>query len=149
MAMNAAATPDDLAARVSLVKEHLRAENDHDLDAIMATFGQNARFELNGTVLSDRTSIRGLYADFGFGEGGSFSDVRAELREMYVSEETIVTELVLTGRHTATWQGIEPTDRGFSFPACAIFCFDGDGKLAGERVYFDGASLQQQLGVLA
>ena len=35
------------------------------------------------------------------------------------------------------------------WPACAIFTFDGDSKLAGERVYFDGASLLKQLGVLA
>lgn len=59
-----------------------------------------------------------------------------------------IIELLFTGTHTDTFQGIQATNREFSVPACAIFTFDGEGKLAGERVYFDGALVLQQLGAL-
>lgn len=146
--MSGGATPDERAARVSLVNEHLRAENAHDLDAIMTTFSQQARFNLNGLAVSDPGSIRGLYDAFGFGGKGSFSNLNAEVIQMHVSDEAIITELLFTGIHTDTFQGIAATNRQFSIPACAIFTFDGEGKLAGEKVYFDGALVLQQLGVL-
>jgi steroid delta-isomerase-like uncharacterized protein len=136
-------------SRLKLVDEHIRAENDHDLDAIMATFGQNAKFDLNGTALNDRESIRGMYGMFGFGGQGSFSDLKAEAWHVHVGETSIIVELLLSGKHTAEFQGIPATNRGFSIPACAIFDFDDEGTLAGERVYFDGASMLQQLGILS
>lgn len=136
-------------ARLRLVEEHIRAENDHDLDAIMATFGQDAKFNLNGMPLDDRESIRAMYGMFGFGGNGSFSDLRAEKTQMHFGDKSIVVELMLSGKHTNDFQGIAPTNRKFSLPACAIFDFDDEGTLAGERVYFDGASLLGQLGVLS
>jgi SnoaL-like polyketide cyclase len=56
--------------------------------------------------------------------------------------------MILSGKHTGDWQGIQATGRGFEIPACAIFTFDEDGRLAGERVYFDMALLLKQIGVL-
>jgi hypothetical protein len=135
-------------ARLKLVEEHLRAENDHDLDALMATFGQDAKFNLNGMPLNDRESIRAMYGMFGFGGQGSFSDLKAETMQVHFGEKSIVVELMLSGKHTNDFQGIAPTNREFKLPACAIFDFDAEGTLAGERVYFDGASLLGQLGVL-
>ena len=147
--MKRESTQDQLDARVRLVDEHLKAENQHDLDAIMATFGQDPSFYLNGIQLNDRESIRAMYGGFGFGGQGSFSNVKAELKQQHVSDNGIVAELVLSGKHTDIWQGIPATNREFEIPACAIFDFDATGKLAGERVYFDGALLLQQLGLLS
>ena len=141
-------TDTNLDARLALVDEHLRAENDHDLDAIMATFGQDPKFQLNAIPLNDRESIRAMYDGFGFGEGGSFSDVKAEEKQRHVSGGSIVVELTLGGKHTGEFQGIPATNREFNIPVCAIFDFDDAGTLAGERVYFDGALMLQQLGVL-
>jgi steroid delta-isomerase-like uncharacterized protein len=139
---------DLLQARIKLVADHIKAENDHDLDAIMATFGKNAKFNLNAVPLSGPDGIRGLYAGFGFGEGGSFSNIQVDVKQQHVSDESIVVELVLKGKHIGSFQGIAATNREFEVPACAIFDFDEDEKLASERVYFDGAFLLQQLGVL-
>jgi hypothetical protein len=33
------------AARLDLVEEHIRLENEHDLDGIMGTFGASARYD--------------------------------------------------------------------------------------------------------
>jgi steroid delta-isomerase-like uncharacterized protein len=139
---------DQLEARIKLVNEHLQAENTHDLDAVIATFGKNPRFVVNGMQLTDPQGIRALYEGFGFGGRGGFSGVAADITQQHVSGESIVVEMTFRGKHTGAWEGIPATNRAFEIPACAIFDFDDEGKIASERVYFDGALLLRQLGVL-
>jgi predicted ester cyclase len=54
----------------------------------------------------------------------------------------------LSGTHSGTWFGRSPTGRHFEIPACAVFIFDEDDKIAGERGYFDSALMLRQLGLL-
>jgi hypothetical protein len=89
-----------------------------------------------------------MYGSFGFGPNGSFSNIKIESRQQHISEESIVVELILRAQHTGGFQGLEATNREFEIPLWAIFEFDGEEKLSGERVYFDGAVLLPQLGVL-
>ena len=138
-----------IQARLELVEEHIRAENAHDVDGIMNTFGKHPVFRLNGDTFDGHDSIRALYQGFGFGGSGSgFSEVHVEIDRRHVSDDAIILEVTLTGEHTETWQGIPATGRKFAIPLCAVFPFDEEGKLAGERVYLDGALLLKQLGVL-
>jgi predicted ester cyclase len=58
------------------------------------------------------------------------------------------TYLVLSGTHTGTWHGIPATGHRFEVPICAIFIFDENDKIMGERGYFDSALMQRQLGLL-
>ena len=55
----------------------------------------------------------------------------------------------MSGKHTGTWEGIEATGRTVKLSVCTIYTFDTDNKLVGENVYFDGALLLRQLGVLS
>jgi hypothetical protein len=36
---------DRRVARLRIVEEHIRCENEHNLDGIMATFGETARYD--------------------------------------------------------------------------------------------------------
>jgi len=137
-----------LENRLKLVEEHCIAENNHDLAAIMETFGADPAFGLNGAEFKGREVVEGIYAGFGFGSRGSFSDIHLDVANRHINDETIILELLLSGKHTGDWNGIAPTGKAFRVPLCAIFTFDAEDKLAGERVYFDGATLLQQLGVL-
>jgi steroid delta-isomerase-like uncharacterized protein len=137
------------AARLRLVEDHCLAENNHDLDAIMATFNDEPFFGLNDLAISGRVAVQGLYAGFGFGEQGSFSDLHVEIANRYIGEESVVLEIFINGRHTGEWNGIPATNRTIQVPACAIFTFDSEGKLAGEKVYADFSLVLRQLGVLA
>jgi hypothetical protein len=49
---------DVITACMQLVKEHIRAENAHQIAAIMATFGSQLRFVLNGMDIDGREGIR-------------------------------------------------------------------------------------------
>jgi hypothetical protein len=143
-----ATVADSTNARLALVEEHLRAENAHEISGIMATFGSQPKFILNGTHIEGRDGIQSLYESFGFGNAGGFSDLTVEVIHRHVAGDSVILELFLGGRHDAEWQGIPATNRTFRIPACAVITFDGAGKMAGERVYFDGSLMLRQLGVL-
>ena len=140
---------NQLEARIRLVDEHLRAENAHDVDGIMRTFAEQPTFVLNADTVSGHEGIRAFYEDFGFGGRGGFANVHVEVTRRHISDDAVILEATLTGEHANTWQGIPATGRRFEVPLCAVFPFDGEGKLTGERVYLDGALLLKQLGVLS
>jgi steroid delta-isomerase-like uncharacterized protein len=135
-------------ARLTLVEDHCLAENNHDLNAIMETFGQQPYFGLNELEIDGREALHGLYAGFGFGEQGSFSNLHVEVVRRHLGDEAITLEIVITGKHNAEWNGIPATGKEIRVPACAIFTFDEEGKLAGERVYADFTIVLRQLGML-
>lgn len=146
--MSSPATQNVREARIRIVQEHLDAENKHDLDAIMATFSNQPAFALNGRDLAGQETIRGLYDGFGFGQRGSFSEIQAEIKQWYFGDDSITLELFLRAKHTGEWQGIPATGRAVAVPLCAIFTFDANNQVASERVYFDAATVLQQIGVL-
>ncbi len=52
------------------------------------------------------------------------------------------------GTHYGIWAGIAPTGKRTEVRCALIFIFDGD-NLVCEKVYFDHATILQQLGALA
>jgi hypothetical protein len=58
----------------------------------------------------------------------------------------VLVEAVLRGTHLGPLRGLPPTGRSFEMPFLAVFIFDED-KLICERVYFDRATVLEQLGV--
>ena len=116
------------AARIKAVQEHFHIENTHDLDAVMDTFGTTCSFLANNELHEGRDAVRAFYGEFFRG----FPDLRFDL----------------LGTHHGPLFGIPPTGRRFEIPACAVFIFDEDDKIVGERGYFDSALLLRQLGLL-
>ena len=135
-------------ARLAVLAEHLRAENAHDVDAIVATFAPGAALVLNGERFDRPGVIRVVHERLGFAPGGGFADLRIEELARYTEGAAIVLEQRLTGRHTGSWEGIAPTGRAVEIPVCTVYLFDDRDRLALERVYFDRGLLLRQLGVL-
>lgn len=138
-----------LEARLRVLEEHLRAENAHDLEAIMETFAGNARLVLNGKTFSELGAIRDLHDTFGFGQLQGFSDLRVAEKQRYVTSDAIIMEQTLSGEHTRTWNGIPASGRRFEVSVCTVYTFDPSGKIVGENVYFDNSYLLRQLGANA
>ena len=63
--MTTALTQEQIQARLQLVEEHIRAENAHDVDGIMKTFGKDPTFIMNADTFYGHDSIRALYQRFG------------------------------------------------------------------------------------
>jgi steroid delta-isomerase-like uncharacterized protein len=141
-------TPDSSStrpARLRIVEQHIGFENAHDLDGIMATFGDMAHYDDEpwGAHYSGRDEVRAFYADL----LRAMPDLRIDIERRHASDEAIILEVVIRGQHRGTWRGLPPTGRRIAFPLCGIFTFDGQDKLAGEKIYYDRATVLQQLGV--
>ncbi len=147
--MTSTLNQDQIQARLRIVEEHMHAENEHDVDGIMRTFGENPTFVLNGDTFTGQESIRAMYEGFGFGGRGGFANIHVDVKRRHIGDDAVILEATLSGEHTNTWQGIAATGRKVEVPLCAVFPFDGEGRLTGERVYLDGALLLTQLGVLS
>src|SRR5262249_55319790 len=136
---------DRLAARLKLVDEHVGHENAHDLDAIMGTFGATAHYDDEpwGAHYVGRHQVRTFYQELLRAVPG----LRIDIERTHASASAVVLEVIIRGRHLGTWRGLPATGAQIALPICGIYTFDDDDHLAGERIYYDRATLLRQLGV--
>ena len=126
---------DRIRAQVALVEEHIGRENAHDLAGIMATFGQQAWYDDEpwGEHHEGREAVHDYYEDL----LTSLPDLHIDIAHCLAAEEGVALEVRISGTHLGPWRGLPPTGRRVSFPLCGLFTFDQDGRLAGERIYYD------------
>jgi len=135
---------EQVQARMALVDEHVRCENRHDLEAVMATFGADARFDDEpwGDHRTDRAGVRSYYTDL----LRALPDLVIEVIHRHAARDSIVLEVVIGGTHRGAWRGLPATGRRVRVPLCGVYTFDTTDRLAGERIYYDRAAVLQQLG---
>ena len=134
-----------LAARLAVVEEHIALENRHDLEGILQTFGPTARYD--DEPWDDRYVGRDAVRTYYDGLLQAMPDLRIDMQERYASVQAVVVEVLISGHHLGWWRGLPPTGRPLHFPLCGIFSFDEDDRLAGEKIYYDRATVLRQLGV--
>ncbi len=134
-----------ISARLKIVDEHIRLENQHDLDGIMGTFGATARYDDEPLAAhhTGRDEVRAYYAGLLL----AMPDLHIEVHKRHASDDAIVLEAVIAGQHLGTWCGLPPTGWRVEFPLCAIFSFDDADRLAGEKIYYDRGTVLRQLGL--
>lgn len=133
------------ARRVEAVEEHVRRENARDLDAIMETFGPTASYDDRSSAEHHvgHSAVRSFYAQL----LTAVPDLSIEVEHRHVTDDNVVLEVVITGTHLGAWRGLPGTGRPIALPLCAVFDFDAEDRLAGERIYYDRATLLRQMGV--
>ena len=131
--------------RLALVEEHVRQENRHDLDGIMATFGEDPWYDNEpvGEHHDGHDGVRDYYGDL----LQALPDFHVDVHQRHVTDEHVILETTISGTHEGNWRGLPGTGREVEFDTCAVFAFDDQDKLAGERIYYDRASLLRQLGI--
>jgi len=134
-----------IAARVAAVEEHIRCENLHDLEGLMATFGGEACYD--DEPWEDRRTgvdgVRSYYAEL----LDALPDLKIDTKRLHAAADGVIVEVVIRGTHRGPWRGLPATGRRVEFPLCGIFTFDADDRLAGERIYYDRAAVLGQLGL--
>jgi steroid delta-isomerase-like uncharacterized protein len=136
---------DRIAAHIKLVDEHVSLENQHDLEGIMGTFGASARYDdepLDAHHIG-RDAVRTFYR----GLLQALPALHLDVRQRHASATAVVIEVIVRGRHLGPWRGLPATGCQVEFPLCGIFTFDDDDRLAGEKIYYDRATLFRQLGI--
>jgi steroid delta-isomerase-like uncharacterized protein len=138
-------TPSDSLRerRLAIVREHMESENRHDFDVTMATF-DHPRYEIipTGEVYDGPEQVATYFKI----TRTAFPDQRNENTTLRVADDAIIAEFDLLGTHRGELRGIPPTGRSFRCRVCAIFEFPaGSDHIICERVYFDTATIAQQL----
>jgi steroid delta-isomerase-like uncharacterized protein len=129
--------------REATVREHMESENRLDFDATMNTF-HHPRYELIAT--GDVHDGQGEVARYFEESRAAFPDQRNELIALHHADDAVVAEFDLKGTHLGSFRGLPPTGRSFTCRMVALFMFEED-RLVCERVYFDSATIQRQLGI--
>jgi hypothetical protein len=127
--------PRERERRQTLLAAHYDAENVPNIDRIMATFAAGAEMIYNGQHFTVADHIRWAHGYIGMSEqpGGLTNIHSIRDREHYTDDEVIVEGRML-GRHTGEFQGFAPTGCEVELPFVAFYRFDADGLLASERV---------------
>jgi steroid delta-isomerase-like uncharacterized protein len=76
----------------------------------------------------------------------AFPDQEIEIVKLHAADDAVLMEAIARGTHTGRLRGLPPTGRRFEQRFLAIFVFEGD-SLVCERVYYDVATILQQLGI--
>src|SRR5260370_37390071 len=90
---------DKLAARIATVEEHVRLENAHDLEGVLGTFGDTARYddEAWGEHCKGRDGVRQFYEQL----MKALPDLQIEIQRRHVTDDAIILEVMIRGRNSA------------------------------------------------
>ncbi len=136
-------TDSEKTRRRALLKIHYDVENDHDMNAIMDTFSADGEMLYNRIPFSDSQSIRDAHALIGFtGADGAIEDIHNYIDSDHFTDDEIIVEGRMCGKHVGEFMGIAATGRDVELPFVAFYHFDKTDKLISERVVMN-------LGVLA
>jgi steroid delta-isomerase-like uncharacterized protein len=134
------------ARREAVMREHVEAENRHDPAGVARTFAR-PRYDVPamGPIgqAEGATAVEALLG----GLFEAFPDWHAEAGPYHHADNAVFVEVGMTGTQRGAFAGIPPTGRRMDVRVACIFEFEGD-RLVGENVYFDFATVLQQLGVL-
>jgi steroid delta-isomerase-like uncharacterized protein len=129
--------------REELVRRHVEAENAADYETALATF-QHPRYEYvaTGEVYDGPDQVMAHWREL----DRAFPDQSIEIVALHSADDAVLIEAVARGTHTGPLRGLPPTGRRFEQRFLAIFAFE-DHALFGERVYYDTATVLEQLGI--
>ncbi len=132
------------AKRMAGLREHIRAESEHDMDTLIAGMTQDCFNDVAGVdkpfVGPEQSAER--YRKHWEG----FPDFTVRVRRILcVDECSVVTENEWRGTHLGTFLGWPATGKPVRMRALVVWHFKGD-ELWGETVFFDNASLLKQIG---
>ncbi len=132
--------------REAVLLEHFASETDQEFERTLATFDGTPHYEImaTGQVFDGDDEVMGYYRT----TRAAFPDQRHDNVRFHEAEDTTVAEFDLLGTNLGEFYGLPPTGRAFRVPVIAVFFFAGD-HIVNERIYFDAASLLNQIGQAA
>jgi steroid delta-isomerase-like uncharacterized protein len=136
---------DRRPARIAIVERHVRLENEHDLEGVLGTFGDTARYDDEpwDEHYDGRNGVRLFYEQL----MKALPDLVIDIQRRHITDDAILLEVMIRGTHLGGWRGLPATGRRVEFPLCAVYTFDSANRLAGEKIYYDRATVLRQLGV--
>jgi steroid delta-isomerase-like uncharacterized protein len=127
-----------------LFEAHRAAEAARDFDGILATFSEDCYLETVplGRRSEGRTAVRAAYEAF----FTAFPDLAPDDRARAFGDDSVVVWGTLAGTSRGDWLGVPPSGGSFAVPFANVATFAA-GKMGGETIYFDLATLCEQAGL--
>lgn len=134
-------------AIVAEIHSHLAAENAQDLDALLEGMTDDCfnlvvpdPHRLYAGPVEVARRYRELWA--------TFPDLNVQMRRIVSVQSNIaVSEHTLSGTHTGSLFGVPGTGKHVEVETAVVWDIV-DGRVRGETVYFDGATMLRQIGHL-
>jgi len=120
----------------NLWKIHSIAEDNRDIEGLMATLTEDCRYEIPqvGKVYYDKEGATQFYNDL----LGAFPDIDFRLMQIYIGPQGVVEEAKVKGTHEKDWLVLPATGKEVEFETAIFFPWDSKVKrFKGERVYFN------------
>jgi steroid delta-isomerase-like uncharacterized protein len=132
-------------ALAQLLRRHLEAENARRMDDTLATLTADCVFDDRalGRVFHGRDGAADYYRMW----WDAFAPTVSPEHLYWRDDGGIVAETRYRGVHDGLYLGIEPTGREIDVPVLILAHF-ADGLMAGERFYYDLATIGRQLGAV-
>jgi steroid delta-isomerase-like uncharacterized protein len=127
-----------------LWQRHVLAENRRSIEGLLETLCAEPIYKIMATSATFKGHEQVAQFYRGLFEG--VPDANFELINVFVSEEGVVEESILRGVQRGALFGVPPTNREIALPMTIVFPIL-NGKILGERLYFDLATLARQLNV--
>jgi predicted ester cyclase len=127
-----------------LWQQHNQAENERDLDGLIATLAPDCVYEVvpMGQRWSGHAGARAFYSSL----FGAFPDVRFALQHIIIGPQGVFEAATLTGTHQGVWAGIAPTGRVITLTILIYFAYSpAQGLFEGERIFFDRGEMDELL----
>ncbi|WUI25188.1 ester cyclase [Mycobacterium sp. NBC_00419] len=114
-----------------------------EFDRTLATFNGHPRYEIvpTGQVFDGDDEVMTYYLT----TRTAFPDQRHENAVFHLADDAVIVEFDLLGTNLGEFYGLPPTGKAFRVPVIAVFSFEGD-RITNERIYFDAATLVNQIG---
>jgi steroid delta-isomerase-like uncharacterized protein len=132
--------------RQAIVRRHLEAENAYRLADTLDTLTPDCLFE--DVPLGERFTGHAGAAGYYQRWWRAFPDLTWVPRRRAFTEDGVVSELTARGTHKGDFWGLAATGRQIELPV-TIFVTFAEGRMSGERLYYDLVTLLRQLGATA
>ena len=133
--------PEDMK---TLFEVHREAEARRDFDAIIDTFTDDCYLDTMalGSHSQGRDAARAAYVAY----FTAFPDLHPDDEGFTYGDDVLISWGHLTGTSKGEWLGVAPGGGSFRVPFTNVTHFK-DGKMHGEKIYFDLATLCEQANV--
>jgi len=128
--------PEEYEEIKKLWKAHSVAEDNRDIEGLMATLTEDCRYEIPqiGKIYENKVGATQFYNDL----LGAFPDIDFRLIQIYIGPQGVVEEARVKATHEKDWLVIPASGQKIEFETAIFFPWDSKArKFKGERVYFN------------
>jgi steroid delta-isomerase-like uncharacterized protein len=141
VSVTARPTKEGTVDLVGLVRDHVEAENEHNVDRVMASVADDACFKTyrTGERLDGKVQIRRYYAEM----FEQIPDLRIEIQETMKDEEKreVFARCKITGTDSAYRSCIELANKCLESEEAILYKFDEAGKISARTHFFARSGL--------